>query len=605
VIQPRHLRIDPRSYRLDGRFFRRVYNLSKLYWTRKDAWKSWIALGILTAMVMFYSLSGAYYSYLTRDQTNALVARHAGLFWDLLALTVAFMAVRQIIYAAESYIDGRLNLDWRQWLTTHLVDEYLARRTYYEIAMDEVIDNPDQRMQEEVGPFCQTISYLPRQAFGMVLDMSVQALILMTISGALFWAVVVFAAFKTVVILRLYKPTIKQNYDITVSEADLRYGILHVRDHAETVAFYHGEYAERAHILVRLGTAIHKNFVNIVYMVWMGLAEGGFGVVWTVMPFVFLAPLYLSHRVEYGTIAQGSASAAALLNSLSLLMRFIPTLTFAVPKVIRLAEIQEKFEALGQARISSAEVPRIAFHEGDQIALDKVSIETPGGEQFLVRDVSFRVAPREHMVIVGRTGVGKSSLLRAMAGLWTRGAGEIVMPPHEATLFLPQKPYMILANLREQILYPRRRTDLSDEELQVVLERVTLHDLAECHGGFDSEKDWGRVLSLGEQQRIGFARVLVNRPQFVLMDEATSAVDVETERLLYGLLARTGATFVSVGHRPTIFKYHRKALRLLPGGGWEILPAGNIAPEDAGDDAEAEAGHDPATAPGIARTAAQ
>ncbi|MEI9995046.1 MAG: ATP-binding cassette domain-containing protein [Rhizomicrobium sp.] len=592
MIQPRHLRIDPRSYRLDGRFFRRVYNLSKLYWLRKDAWKSWLALGVLIAFVASYSVSGAYYSYLTRDQTNALLARHASLFWYLLAMTIVFVMVRHGIYAIESYIDGRLNLHWRQWLSTHLIDEYLSRRTYYEIVMDEVIDNPDQRIQEEVGPFCQTIAYLPRQAFGMVLDMSVQALILMSISRALFWVVVVFAAVKTVAILRLYKPTVRQNYDITVSEADLRYGILHVRDHAETVAFYHGEYAERAHILIRLATAVRKNLVNIVYSVWLSLAESGFSVVWMVMPFLFLAPLYLSHRIEYGTIAQGSASALALLNSLSLLMRFIPTLTLAVPKVIRLAEIQEKFEEMGRERVSTAAVPRIGFREDKQIALDHVSLQTPGGEQSLARDVSFSIAPREHMVIVGRTGVGKSSLLRAMAGLWTRGSGQIVMPPHDVTLFLPQKPYMILANLREQLLYPRRRTDVSDAELQAVLERVTLHDLAERHGGLDAERDWGRVLSLGEQQRIAFARVLISRPEFVLMDEATSAVDVETERLLYGLLVRSGATFVSVGHRPTIFKYHKTALRLLPGGAWEVLPAGNLQAADVEEVEDLEAGVD-------------
>jgi putative ATP-binding cassette transporter len=245
----------------------------------------------------------------------------------------------------------------------------------------------------------------------------------------------------------------------------------------------------------------------------------------------------------------------------------------AVPNVVRLAEIHEKFEELGRAHESTAGTPRISFALGKTIELDKVSLQTPGGEQQLVSDLSLKVGVQEHLVIVGQTGVGKSSLLRAMAGLWTRGEGRITMPSPDEALFLPQRPYMILSDLRSQLLYPRHRDDLNDADLQAILERVSLGDLAEKHGGFAAEKDWGRVLSLGEQQRIGFARALVAQPRFVFLDEATSAVDVETERLLYGLLARSTATFVSVGHRPTLLDYHVKALRLMPEGKWEIMPA--------------------------------
>lgn len=566
-------RVDPRNYRLDGVFFRRIYTLAKPYWTRQGAWKSWVLLAYLVGMAGVYSALGAYFSFLTRDQTNALIAHHGDLYWRLLACVTAFAVFRALVFCSQAYVDTKLNLHWRKWLTTHLIDDYLARRTYYEITLDQVIDNPDQRIQEEVAPFCQTMSSLPRQVLTTVVDISVQAVILMSISKSLFFAVVGFAVFKTVVILRLWKPTIRQNYDITVAEADLRYGILHVRDHAETVAFYQGEYAERRHILARLGTTIQKNWINQLYAsVWMGLVESGVGIIWTLLPVVFLAPLYLNHHIQYGSIVQGTAAAATVLSSLSIVMRFIPTLTLAVPKVIRLAEIQEKFEALGRARLSTAAVQRITFAEGKSIALDNVSLQTPGGEQTLVRNLRFSVAPHQNMVIVGRTGVGKSSLLRAMAGLWTRGSGHVVMPPQQETLFLPQKPYMILANLREQLLYPRRRPDRDDEELQAILERVLLHDLADKHGGLDARKDWARVLSLGEQQRIGFARVLVNKPKFIFLDEATSAVDIETEHLLYQLLVRSGAAYVSVGHRPSLLECHDIALQLFADGSWNMTP---------------------------------
>jgi putative ATP-binding cassette transporter len=159
-----------------------------------------------------------------------------------------------------------------------------------------------------------------------------------------------------------------------------------------------------------------------------------------------------------------------------------------------------------------------------------------------------------------------------MAGLWTRGSGLITMPPADQTLFLPQRPYMTQGDLRTQLLYPSNRTDLSDADLQAILEQVCLPDLAEHHGGFGAEKDWARTLSLGEQQRIAFARILVSRPSFVFLDEATSATDIATEATLYGALSRSGAAYVSVGHRPSLGAFHRQTLCLEAAGVWTLGP---------------------------------
>jgi vitamin B12/bleomycin/antimicrobial peptide transport system ATP-binding/permease protein len=580
VSHPSRPQTDPRSYKLDARFFKRFYSLTRPYWVRKGSWGSWLLLVI--PLVMGVTTSGlfGYFSYLVRDEINALLAKDQTVYWELLVLVSIVTVARSASGRLHSYLGGRLQQHWRQWLTTELVDRYLERRTYYEIANDQFIDNPDQRISAEVDPFCSTAAAIPARIIGTFSDFTVQAAILFSISRSLFVAVLVYAVIKSVALLWLWKPTIKMYYDITVSEADLRYGILHVRENAETVAFYRGEYAERGQILQRLRTVIRRHIHFLNYSNFLYFAIDLLGLGWALLLAVFLSPMFFAGEIQFGVIAQATACAVVLLSAFRIFFDFIPSTIIAIPDIMRLAEIQEKFEELGRARQSVVGAPRIDFTVGKGIELQGVSVQTPGGEQHLVSDLSFKVIPREHLVIVGRTGVGKSSLLRAMAGLWTRGEGRITMPSPDEALFLPQRPYMILANLRDQLLYPRRRHDLSDEDLQAILERVNLDDLAERHGGFDAVQDWGRVLSLGEQQRIGFARALVAQPRLIFLDEATSAIDVETERLLYGLLARSGATFVSVGHRPSMLDYHLTALRLLPDGKWEVMPARRVLADE-------------------------
>lgn len=173
---------------------------------------------------------------------------------------------------------------------------------------------------------------------------------------------------------------------------------------------------------------------------------------------------------------------------------------------------------------------------------------------------------------MGNSGCGKSSLLRAIAGLWNSGTGTIYRPALKEMLFLPQKPYMILGNLRYQLTYPNTDLDIGDQELHEVLQQVNLPDLVARFGGFETEQDWGDVLSLGEQQRLAFARIVVNKPSYAILDEATSALDVHNEASLYDLLQQTQATFISVGHRQTLVRYHQSVLTILEGEQWNLEP---------------------------------
>ena len=562
-----------RSYRFDRVFFRRLYALSRPYWVRTGSLGSWLTLVFLLGTVFAYSVCGAWITALSKDQTNALVNRDPATFWRLLAIVAALTGTRYVISTVQTIVDNCLDLHWHQWLGQYFLSRYFNRRAYYKITVDRTVDNADQRMQEELSPFCTLMSSIPRLGLGTLVDAIVQLSLMLSISRELFWTVTVFVVIKFVLMVFIYTPVIEQNYRVVDAEGDFRASIRHVMVHAETVALYGGENPERSVIVGHLKSAVKLRLRRALYAVWINLAEGGFSTVWLVLPFVFLAPVYFRHGLEYGTIAQSIAATALLLQSLSLFMQFIPTLSLTAHKVARLGEIAEAFDALETSNGASRTNGGIEFHMGRDVRLNEVDLITPGGEQLLVAKLTLQIAPGQNWVISGRTGVGKSSLLRLMAGLWSKGHGVITMPPAADMLFLPQKPYMMPGTLREQLFYPRLPLGHTDAQLQSLLERVCLADLAPRFRGFDVPQDWSRVLSLGEQQRIAIARALLMEPRYLFLDEATSAVDFMTERSLYATLVDSGITCVSVGHRDSVLSFHQHELRLLGNGRWQVLHA--------------------------------
>jgi putative ATP-binding cassette transporter len=558
-----------RSYNYDRLFFRRLYQLSKPYWVRDGAYKSWLTLLTLLATVAIYSVAGAWITWLTKDQTDALIAGNAARFWPLLGITAALTALRFGISALQTLIDGSLDLHWHRWLGQHVLSRYFERRHYYKIATDSIVENPDQRIQEELSPFCAMMSSFPRLGFGTLVDAAVQMTVLLAISPLLFWAVAAFVAIKFVLLVWIYTPVTIQNYEVVEADADFRSGIRHVMAHAETVAFYGGETPEQSIIVEHLKRVVRKRLHRLYYAVRINLLQGVFSTAWLALPLLLLAPSYFHHHIEYGTIAQSTAAMALTLQSLSLFLQFIPNLSLVAYKVSRLGELVEAIDSIDSASKRKFAQPRIAYRLDAEIRLDHLTLSTPNDSQVLIRDLSLRIPMGENWVISGRTGVGKSSLLRAMAGLWTRGSGSVAAPGGGDLFFLPQKPYMMQGTLRQQLCYPSPDSGYGDDALQAVLARVRLGDLAARHGGLDSRQDWARVLSLGEQQRIAIARALLASPRYLFLDEATTAVDFETEQHLYRALADAGITCISVGHRNSILAYHQRELRLCDGGAWQ------------------------------------
>ncbi|MEM9449857.1 MAG: ABC transporter ATP-binding protein/permease [Cyanobacteria bacterium P01_E01_bin.6] len=535
--------------------------------------RQWSLLWLLIFLSFVVNGMNVSISYVFRVVDNALNQKNEPEFWQFLFIYAGIIILAIPIIVLYRYTRLKLGLFWRDWLTKFFFNRYFANRAYYELdsnAANTEIDNPDQRITEDIKSFTKITLEFLLDILDSILTLISFSAVLYSISKSLTVGLLIYATFGTAVAVIAGQRLIKINYDQLRLEANFRYGMVHVRDNAESIAFYRGEGLEQQQVLERLSKAIQNFDLLIIWQSIIDLFRYGYNYFTRIVPYLIVAPLYFAGETDFGTIGQAYLAFSQVLGALSIVTNQINDISSFAASINRLGSFYERLqnpldspENAHRQRIQST----ISQHIGSQ----NLTLFTPNNEQKLIENLSFEMQSGEQLLIVGPSGCGKSSLMRAIAGLWTNGEGTITCPDVSEILFLPQRPYMLLGTLREQVVYPNIRATVSDEDIYDVLTKVNLASLPERVGGLTVELDWPTVLSLGEQQRLAFARILLSQPRYAMLDEATSALDVTNERELYELMKDMEVTYVSVGHRPSLLEYHEKVLVLGDDkAGWQL-----------------------------------
>ncbi|MEI2577426.1 ABC transporter ATP-binding protein/permease [Scytonema sp. PRP1] len=565
---------SPLIYLIDASLVLPVFLVIILRKTLIKRWHPWVLLGLLLFFSLAVSGLNVIISYVSRFFQTALANRDAPTFWRFLWVYFSVFVIGTPIVVYFNYMQDKLSLHWRRWMTTSFLERYFRNRAYYEINTNNKIDNPDQRIAEDINSFTNTSLSFLLLILNSIISVICFTGILWSISVPLVVVLLVYSTVGTLITIWFGKRLIGLNFNQIQQEANFRYSLVHIRNNAESIAFYQGEQQELTNVQQRF-TAVLRNFNFLIgWQRNLGFFTTGYNYLNVILPSLIVVPLYFAHQIDFGAITQASFAFEQVLQALSVIVSQFNSLSAFIAGIDRLDSFKQAMTETSQIQFAGGRTLDVKVE--NRLSLEHITLYTPNYEKMLVSNLSVALQPNQGMLIMGKSGCGKSSLLRAIAGLWNSGTGCIVRPPLTEMLFLPQRPYILLGSLRSQLLYPLANRDLTDNQLYEVLQQVNLADLPERVGGFDAELDWGQILSLGEQQRLAFARLLLTAPRYAILDEATSALDAQNEDKLYELLLSTKTTFVSVGHRSSLTKYHHLLLELDGSGGWQVTPLGGV-----------------------------
>ena len=551
-----------------------AWELIKSYWQSEQRVFAYVFLISVLAMTIFLVCLDAALSYWFKYFYDALQLYNKGEVYDLIAIFFFIAGLYIVMAVYRYYLQSYLGLRWRRWLTDQFLDRWLAKRSYYYLEnFDKSTDNPDQRIQEDINSLISNSLSLLVGLLSSVITIPFFIYILWTLSGILTvslghygtlkipgylaWVGVFYAIFGTYLTFKIGRPLIMLNFEQQRKEANFRFAAVDLRAHSENVALYHGERHQK-NILSRFLETLLDNWYLIILrqklLLWFTAGYNQFSVI---LPLVVALPNYFNKVFELGGLIQALRAFSTVQESLSFLVNSYPQIAEWRAVNRRLVSFLNHMYEIDQ-RAAAEDHFVIRHHTEKSILVKDVNILTPLGER-LLENITYEFDYGKNYVIKGVSGMGKSTFVRAVAGIWPYGSGEVTLPLDQKIMYLPQKPYMPLGTLKQALLFPNNVEDVSDAKLKEYLMQCGMPNLVDR---LQEIAMWSTQLSGGELQRVAFVRVLIQKPDWVFMDEATSALDLESEKRMYEWIRAELPTcsMISVGHRPSLEKYHDQVL---------------------------------------------
>jgi vitamin B12/bleomycin/antimicrobial peptide transport system ATP-binding/permease protein len=556
-----------------------IWRLSVPYFVSEDRWPGRILLaavvGIELSIVAITVILNQWYNRFY----NTLQDRNFDAFVSAIVFFCVLAAIYTVLAVYQNYLNLWLQIRWRRWMTQTYLRQWLNTANHYRMQLlGDAADNPDQRIADDLQMFVQNTLSIGLGLLNSVVTLCSFVVILWTLSeaaplhlfgasiaipGYLVWAALIYAVAGTWLTHLIGWPLIPLNFQQQRFEADFRFNLVRTRENSEQIAALHGEAAERERHLNRFGLIVGNWIAIMQRQKQLTFFTQSYSQASVIFPYLMVSPAYFSGAMQLGGLMQTASAFSSVQTALSYFVNAYQSIAQYQSVVQRLAGFETAILAGREVALRPPAVEVLPSETTNVISIEELHVRLPNGEP-LVNAEHIVFSPGERVLVTGPSGAGKSTLFRAITGIWPFGSGRVTLPEDARIMLLPQRPYFPVASLAAAVSYPTRSGTFEDSRVAEVIAAVGLPEWSER---LNEEAHWNRMLSQGEQQRLGIARALLQEPDYLFLDEATASLDEAAEAMLYRLLADRlkATTIISIGHRSTLAAFHRRRVEVATG----------------------------------------